>query len=65
MRISFPSDISSYWTKLCHAVCHMMTLGGKKRFKLSSKNSGLNTDPWSSDSAGMMKNLDIDIYDLI
>ena len=37
----------------------------KKRFKLSSKNSGLNTDPWSSDSAGMMKNVEIDIYDLI
>ena len=37
----------------------------KKRFKLSSKNSGLHTDPWSSDSAGMMKNVEIDIYDLI
>ena len=37
----------------------------KKRFKLSSKNSGLHTDPWSSDSAGMMKIFEIDIYDII
>ena len=37
----------------------------KKRFKLSFKNSGFHTDPWSSDSAGMMKNVEIDTYDLI